>query len=258
MKVSFVIPAYNEEALIGACLKSVLTEIERIKCEAEVIVVNNASKDATKKIALSFFNVTVVDEPIKGLVQARRRGFLVSKGELIANIDADTVLPEGWLDTVLSAFSSSSKLVALSGPYIYYDVSAHTRILTSTFYRVSYLFYILNKCVLRVGSMLQGGNFVVRRSAMNKIGGYNLDFSFYGEDTDLARRLNKVGDVKFSFDLPAYSSGRRFKGEGIFLVGWRYSINFLWATFMKRPFTVDSADFRDECLENRLPENAAK
>ena len=67
------------------------------------------------------------------------------------------------------------------------------------FYVMGYGFYMLNRFVLRVGSMLQGGNFVVRRAALEEIGGYNPLFSFYGEDTDLARRLNAVGEVKFTF-----------------------------------------------------------
>jgi len=57
--------------------------------------------------------------------------------------------------------------------------------------------------------MLQGGNFVVSRAALEQIGGYNPLFTFYGEDTDLARRLNAIGAVKFTFRLPALSSGRR-------------------------------------------------
>ena len=43
MKLAFVIPAYNEEALIGKCLESVLAEIKRSGADADVIVVNNAS-----------------------------------------------------------------------------------------------------------------------------------------------------------------------------------------------------------------------
>ena len=75
--------------------------------------------------------------------------------------------------------------------------------------------------------MLQGGNFIVSRQGLDAAGGYNSDFSFYGEDTDLARRLSKVGVVKFSFSLRALSSGRRFVREGLVKVGWRYSVNFL-------------------------------
>jgi GT2 family glycosyltransferase len=220
-------------------------EISRVGCEAEIIVVNNASTDATREIASSISGVVVVDEPIKGLVQARRAGFLASSGELIANIDADTVVTEGWLETALAEFARNPSLVALSGPHVYYDVPSRVKTIAGIFYRVSFLFYLLNRFILRVGSMVQGGNFIVRRDALNDIGGFNPAFSFYGEDTDLARRLAKVGTVKFSFDLPALSSGRRLAGEGLIRVGWNYSMNFLWATFRKRPYTHSWTDFRD-------------
>jgi len=244
MKISFVVPAFNEEALIKKCLLAIAAEIARAKCGAEIIVVNNASTDGTRRVAASVPGVRVIDEPKKGLVQARRAGYMAATGELIANIDADTIIPEGWLDTVLDIFTRRPDIAALSGPYIYYDAPLRIRLMAALFYRVSYLFYVLNRFILKVGSMLQGGNFVVRREALEKIGGYNLDFSFYGEDTDLARRLSKAGVVKFTFRLPAYSSGRRFAGEGILMVGWRYSVNFIWATFLKRPFTSGWNDFR--------------
>lgn len=243
MKISFVVPAYNEEALIEHCIKAINAEISRTNCDAEIIVVDNASTDRTNLVASAIAGVKVVYEPLKGLVQARRAGFQASTGDLIANIDADTILPEGWLKTVIEEFSTSPKLVGLSGPYIYYDAPLRVRMMTAGFYRVSYFFYLMNR-ILKVGSMLQGGNFVVRREAINAIGGFNLDFNFYGEDTDLARRLSAIGDVRFKFGLPAYSSARRFVGEGIFMVGWRYTMNFFWATFMKRPFTSDWNDFR--------------
>src|SRR6516164_3336782 len=103
--VSFVVPAYNEEALIESCLIAITGEISRTRCRAEIIVVNNGSTDATRRIASSIPNVKVIDEPQRGLVQARKAGYFVSKGEFIANIDADTILPEGWLRTALAEFS---------------------------------------------------------------------------------------------------------------------------------------------------------
>ena len=112
------------------------------------------------------------------------------------------------------------------------------------FYLVGFGTYSFNRFVLRVGSMLQGGNFVVTRAALERIGGYDPAFTFYGEDTDVARRLHRIGHVRFTLDLPAYSSGRRLAGEGMFMVGWRYSVNYLWATFVGKPFTRDSVDFR--------------
>src|SRR5260370_27229348 len=92
--------------------------------------------------------------------------------------------------------------------------------------------------------MMQGGNFIVFKSALDAAGGFNLDFRFYGEDTELARRLSKVGAVKFSFALRAFSSGRRFAGEGFVRVGLRYSANYLWTIFFKHPFSPTWLDFR--------------
>ena len=74
--------------------------------------------------------------------------------------------------------------------------------------------------------------------------GFNSDFRFYGEDTDLARRLSKVGAVKFSLALPAFSSGRRFAGEGLVKVGLRYAANYSWAILFKHPLTLTWLDFR--------------
>jgi glycosyltransferase involved in cell wall biosynthesis len=242
--ISFVVPAYNEEKVLARTLTAIIEEIERAGCAAEVIVVNNASTDATGEVAASFPGVIVVDEPEKGLVQARRAGFLRATGELIANVDADTIVTDGWLSRVLHEFRRNPGLVGLSGPYIYYDVSKKTRAAVRAFYVMGYGFYVLNRFVLRAGSMLQGGNFVVRRTALEQIGGYNPNFSFYGEDTDLACRLHAVGAVKFTFRLPALSSGRRLLEEGLLRIGVRYSMNFVWATFMHRPFTDDWIDIR--------------
>jgi glycosyltransferase involved in cell wall biosynthesis len=242
--ISFVVPAYNEEKNLTKTLAAILDEIKRSGCSAEVIVVNNASTDNTGAVAAGFPGVVVVEEPVKGLVQARRAGYQRAGGKLLANVDADTIVPQGWLGHVLEEFRRHPNLVALSGPYIYYDVPKSTRAAVRAFYVMGYGFYVLNRFVLRVGSMLQGGNFVVRRTALEAIGGYNPLFSFYGEDTDLARRLNAVGAVKFTFRLPALSSGRRLLEEGLLRIGLRYTMNFVWATFVGRPFTAEWIDVR--------------
>jgi hypothetical protein len=118
-------------------------------------------------------------------------------------------------------------------------------LVVAAYYRLAFTAYLFNRFVLNVGSMLQGGNFVVKREAMLKLGQPSLRFSFYGEDTDMARRLSKVGGVKFTFRLPAQSSGRRLVGEGVFTIGLRYSMNFFWATFRKKPFTEAWQDIRE-------------
>src|SRR5690606_17039787 len=139
MKLAFVIPAYNEEALIGKCLESVVAEIARSGADAAIFVVNNASTDRTGEIARSFASVTVVDEPKKGLVNARDAGFAATEGfDLVANIDSDTIVPAGWLDTVQREFARDPKLVCLSGPYVYYDMSLWSRVLVNMFYGLTW------------------------------------------------------------------------------------------------------------------------
>ena len=244
MKLAFVIPAYNEEALIGKCLESVIAEIARSGADAEIIVVNNASTDRTGDIARSFPSVRVVDEPKKGLVNARDAGFNATNAELIANIDSDTMVPEGWIDTVLREFGKDPKLVCLSGPYIYYDMSWYNRALVNAFYGLTYLIYIVNRFILRVGSVVQGGNFVFKRAAWAQVGGYDRSIQFFGEDTDVAVRLSKVGGVKWTFALKMKTSGRRLEKEGVFRTAGTYTLNFFWVTFRGKPATKDYNDIR--------------
>jgi cellulose synthase/poly-beta-1,6-N-acetylglucosamine synthase-like glycosyltransferase len=244
IKLSFVIPAYNEEVNLGKCLDSIIRECRGKESEVEIIVVNNASTDGTRAVAGKYPSVTIVDEKRKGIVFARQAGFAASHGELIANVDADTMLTPGWIDTTLSEFKKNPNLVTLSGPFIYYDLPKSSQLLVRLFYIPTYLIYLLNRFILRAGSVVQGGNFTVRRSALQKIGGFDTNIVFYGEDTDVARRMSKVGDVKFTFALPIYSSGRRLAKEGIFTTGMSYVLNYFWITFLKRPFTMTATEVR--------------
>ncbi len=243
MKISFVIPAYNEEALVGKCLESVEHEIAHAPCETEIIVVDNASSDRTGDIARSFNHVRVVEEKRKGLTFARQAGFAASTGDIIANIDSDTMLPAGWLSRVVHDFSRDPQLMALSGPHIYYDMNVFERALVKIFYGGGYALHIINS-ILGRGAMLQGGNFVLRRKALESIGGFDTSIEFFGEDTDIARRVAKVGRVKWTFALPIYASGRRLKKEGIVRSALIYTINHLSILYWHKPYTPTHRDIR--------------
>ena len=110
MKISFIIPAYNEENYIGNCLHTLLIRVKESKADVEIIVVNNGSTDQTKEIVGRYAGVILVNEPQKGLSRARQSGYDASTGDLIANVDADTVLPQGWIETVLESFEKNPKI----------------------------------------------------------------------------------------------------------------------------------------------------
>jgi glycosyltransferase involved in cell wall biosynthesis len=257
MLLSFVVPAYNEEAYLGACLESILDQTRGLEHLTEIIVVNNASTDRTREIALSYPRVRLVDELRKGLPYARQAGFVASTGSLIANVDADSRLTPGWVDKVLTTFRSHEadegrQLVSLSGPLVYYDLTPRQSRLVNVFYGIAWLTYATNKYILRVGSMVQGGNFVLSRAALEAIGGYDTSITFYGEDTDIARRLHAVGKVLFTFDLKMLSSARRLKHEGMLTIAFRYGLNYFWTTFFKRPFTHEHIDIREPELNQQF------
>ena len=246
MRLSFAIPAYNEEAYLAACLESILAQTRDLGEAVEIVVVNNASTDRTREVALRYPGVRVVDEPQKGLTFARQAGFAASTGELIANVDSDSRLTPGWVQRVLDEFAADPKLVGLSGPFIYYDMTDSQRLSVRVFYVIAFLVYVINRWVLRAGSMVQGGNFVLRRDGLERIGGFNTAISFYGEDTDIARRMSRVGKVKFTFRLKMYSSARRLKEEGTMTMAWRYTVNYFWTTFGKKPYTEEYTDIREK------------
>lgn len=251
MKISFVIPAHNEEAVIGKCLASVFKEITRSKggptslapLEAEVVVVDNASTDRTREEALKFPDVTVVRENLKGLVYARRAGWVATGGDLVANIDADTIVPEGWLSTVVGEFTKDKNLVALTGPYIYYDLNFFDSLLVKAFYFPGWLFNLVSQPLGRA-IMLQGGNFVLRRDAWDRAGGFDTSIAFYGEDADVARRISKQGRVLWTWRLPMYTTARRLKQEGMVTAGWRYLLNLISTHATGRPATNKYSDIR--------------
>jgi glycosyltransferase involved in cell wall biosynthesis len=245
MKLSFVIPAHNEERTLTKCLRSVQEEVSRYNFTTEIVVINNASTDRTKEIAQQFPGVRVIDETTKGLIFARKCGMDHTDGELIANIDADIIMPQGWLKIVMDEFKKDPQLVALSGPYIYYDLNFFERILVRIFYSLGYMVYVVCNHVLKISGMLQGGNFIVRRDAMIKIGGYDTRIIFYGEDTDIAKRIRSVGKVKWTFKLPMYTSGRRLKKQGILFSGATYAINYLWPILFSKPFSHTYKDIRE-------------
>ena len=216
-EISIVVPAYNEEKYIAACLEAIIAETKRTKVRTEIILVNNASTDGTISIAERYPEVQVVTESRKGLTRARQCGLMAATAPLVGYVDADTRMPAGWINRVNMNFVCNPRVVCVSGPYKYYDVSkSMDYIVWCWWYLFSYPVYLI------LGYMAVGGNFVIKKEAMLRIGGFDESIEFYGEDSDIARRISKVGKVAFIPSLVMPSSGRRLVSEGIVISGYRY------------------------------------
>lgn len=203
MKVSIVIPAYNEAEYLGDCLRAISEQTVR---PWEVIVVDNNSTDETAAIARKFDFVTLISESRQGVVYARDAGFDRATGDIIGRIDVDTRLPKTWVETLIGIFVDPS-VAAVSGSVQGYDVSL-SRV-------ISAVDLFLRKRLARRLSVsdtvfLQGANMGVRRSAWQNVSKTLCRTANMHEDFDLAIHLQELGNrVIFDERLKAGISARR-------------------------------------------------
>ena len=242
-RVAVVVCAHNEEAFIGACLRALT---EQTRAPDEIVVVDNASGDHTGDIARGVPGVLVVREPRKGLVLARDTGWKATSADLILYLDADCRAPRHWVARVERCFDARPGLLALSGTYRFYDWHRTGRILIRAYdLSVAPLTHLFVKYVLRKGVVFYGGNFAVRRAALDAVGGFDTSIEFHGEDTNLGRRLAAAGDVALRDDCYVETSARRYRAMGTWAVVGLYVRNF-WSEILRhRPADSTHVDVRD-------------
>ena len=240
MKVSVVIPAFNEEVLLPACIDSLLEQ--DYEGDIEVIVVDNGSTDATAAVARSR-GVRVVGEPVHGYSRALARGFAAARGDILASTDADTVVPRFWISRLVREYETRPKVVAVGGEIVFCNPNRRARLFTRG------LLPVLNRLDRNCpeGPHLWGANFSVRRDIFDAAGGWNLDFNLQ-VDTELSERLRAFGEVVLLEDLPVYTSCRRWNrmlGRSLFL----YATNFFSLELRGRPLWRAFPDVREEGAE---------
>ena len=103
-QVSVVVPAHNEFATTYHCLASLALAHNR--CSFEVVLVDDASTDATLEVADLVSGLRVVrNETNRGFVRSCNRGVSESRGEFVVLLNNDTEVTSGWLDALLEPFS---------------------------------------------------------------------------------------------------------------------------------------------------------
>ncbi len=107
MLISVVIAAFNEELYLPETLSSLRDAIPLCRCSVELIVVDNDSVDRTRDVARSF-GATVVQEAVHNISRVRNAGASVARGDVLAFVDADTIVPPYFLDRIAEAMGEAA------------------------------------------------------------------------------------------------------------------------------------------------------
>jgi len=235
MEISFIIIAYNEEKYIEKCVRSVF--LQKNLPAFEVIVVDNNSTDNTYKIVQEKFpQAKLVKELKQGMTKARNRGAREAKGDILVFFDADHIAPELWAEKMLMYFKKHPACVGVSGPSKFYDLPKRYKFIEPVTFKIFYPLFgeFFLKTLLKKGALWNGANTAVKKWAFRKVGGFSEDILFYGEDSDLAERLMKVGPIAFVQDLWIFGSARRLLKGNPIREGLRYVFNYAWFFLTKK------------------------
>lgn len=212
-KYSVVIPAFNEELLIGACLESLANQNTSISFE--VIVVDNNSTDRTDEIA-KHHGARVIKESNAGVCWARQAGLSASKGEIIVSTDADTTFPINWLENINNQMVKQG-VVAVGGTVTFtgniWWVNAWAKALFG--------FSEVWRKIFKQPFYISACNLTFRKSAINN---YETNLTQGGDELDILRQLKRHGNVTLDFNNTVYTSDRRAT-RGFF---YSFFVTFLW------------------------------
>jgi glycosyltransferase involved in cell wall biosynthesis len=194
--LSFIIPAYNEEFELARSIKAVRAAAESAGQPYEIIVVDDASTDATPKIARAE-GATLIQIQRRQIAASRNAGAKAASGDVLFFVDADTQIspahPSAALAALRSGYSGGSARVALDGV-----IPRWGRI----FLRLFSVVYFANN--LGAGAFL-----FTSRENFDRVGGFDEQL-FVGEEVFLSIALKKIGRFKILSE-PVLTSGRKLR-----------------------------------------------
>jgi glycosyltransferase involved in cell wall biosynthesis len=205
MRISVVIPAYNEEKYLPQTLHS-LDALTRKP--DEIVVIDGSSTDATARVAAAA-GAKVVTVPKTTIGASRQRGLEEAAGDVVVFTDADTIVPDEWL-TGIERELGKPGIVAYFGGFRVPDGPAW------------YKFYI--NVLQPAGNMLlwwlfhfpmaTGQYMAFYKSKAMEAGGFPVEFKL-AEDVEMARRMMRVGKIIYRQYTYVTASGRRgYEGFG--------------------------------------------
>ncbi|MEO5967835.1 MAG: glycosyltransferase family 2 protein [Ferruginibacter sp.] len=230
MDLTVIIVNFNVKFFLEQALHSVIKAGSPLK--VEVIVVDNNSTDGSKEyLNIKFPQVNFIWNDFNpGFAASCNLGLQSAQGEFILFLNPDTIVPEDCFVKCLNFIKTTSNCGALgvkmldgSGGFLKESKRGFPGAIAS-FFRLSGLTFLfpksktissyyagnLSKNEDNEIDIIAGAFFMVKKSILNKVGGFDEQFFMYGEDIDLSYRIQKEGYKNFYF---SQSPIIHFKGE---------------------------------------------
>ncbi len=210
MKLSVVILNYNVRYFLELCLNSVHEAITSI--DAEIIVVDNNSKDESCNMVKKFFpKVTLIENKDNfGFSKGNNQGVAIANGEYICILNPDTVVAEDTFVKLFKFANSQEKLGVVGCKLI--DGTGHflpeskrnvptVKVASNKIFGNSKKYYAnhLNQDETGKVDILVGAFMFVKRNVYNQVNGFDEDYFMYGEDIDLSYRVLNAGYNNYYF-----------------------------------------------------------
>jgi glycosyltransferase involved in cell wall biosynthesis len=214
VKLSVIVPAFNEERLLPATLVNLK---EKVPPPFELIVCDNNSTDRTAEIARAA-GATVVFEPVNQISRARNRGAAAASGDWLLFVDADSLPSRDLLLETSEAIQSG----CLAGGA---TVEFETQDLFVRFWLA------LWNATSRLMRWAAGSFIFCEASAFREVGGFSEDL-YAGEELDLFRRLKRLARrrgrrIAILHRHPLHTSDRKAR-----LYSYREHLAFLGKTLL--------------------------
>ena len=194
--ISFVVPAYNEERLIGATLDAIHAAAREIAQPYELVVANDASTDNTADIARAH-GARVVDCHHRQIARVRNTGARASTGDILIFVDADTLVSAAVVRASLDAIAAGAV-----GGGATVDVEG-----TLPWWGPPVLWAVSG--FMRVMHWAAGCYVFATRQAFEAAGGFD-ERVFVSEEIFLSRALQKIGRVVILRE-EVVTSGRKLR-----------------------------------------------
>ncbi len=190
MRFSIIIPAKNEERVIGTCLQHI-AELDFRAEDFEVILADNGSTDRTVEIFRSWsgrLNLSALERPGVSIAALRNAAAAISRGTLLGFLDADCLVPCDWLKDAEGLLQGADAKI----------VGAHFRIPYDSTWVARCWFDDEHSNRAGETSYVPSGDLLMSRSTFDRIGGFDESLQT-NEDYEFCQRAKRAGFPVCSF-----------------------------------------------------------